>query len=161
MAGTTAERILERDELLEELNTYIDSVSAPEFQHHEMYQPRIRRNRIDEMAKDYRPLYSAIKRLATDDEEKKRLSKDYYEIDAKILDALAKIDQRIAVLESPAPTDQQQQEATSMHQPLLASYPVTWGKFYGDEFQWDNFKQKFELGMHNLKGRERQTQVFI
>lgn len=155
MAGTTVELYAERDDALEELNTYIDSVSAPEFQHHDVYQLRIRRNRMEEMEKNYRQVYSSLKRLTTDEDEKKRLSAEYYIMDGKIMNALAKMDQRIDTLELPDAAGQQQQqqpEVPPVHQPLPANYPVTWGKFYGDELHWDNFKQKFELGMHNLKG---------
>lgn len=146
---------VERGEITDELNTYIESVTAPEFQHHDVYQLRIRRKRIEEMAKDYRRVCSALKRLADDEDKKKKLSDEYFALDNKIMDAMAKIDQRVAALEiaNAIPQQQDQQVVVPLaSQPLPSNYPVTWGKFYGDELQWDNFKQKFELGMHNLKG---------
>lgn len=150
MSGTQPELVAERDDVLEELNAYIDFVSDPDFQDQDVYQLRIRRKRMEEVDKSYRRLYSSLKRLETDEDAKKQLAKDYYAMNDKIMAALAKIDQQIDAKESPSVVAQPSQAAPPAIQPLPSNYPVTWGKFYGDELQWDNFKQKFELGMHNL-----------
>lgn len=152
-AMTTVEELRNQGmEAAELLNTYIDSIAAPEFQHHDMYQLRIRRSRIEENEREYRRICFALKRMVIDEEEKKRLTEEFNALDGKIMNVLAKIDQRLADLVPVVVGAHPPAAAVAAAPPPPTIFPVTWGKFNGDDLQWDNFKQKFELGMHNLAG---------
>lgn len=142
-----------RTESIRKIEEIIDKVNNEAFKEWNVHQIRVRNDRFTHLFVSLEEQHHLVIGLTEGKEAKEELRRQFNELEEKVMDTRAIIEERTAQLEREASMDSyinlNQSIGAQNERPFLAQNVTnTWGTFAGEALKWLDFKSRFVVAVH-------------
>lgn len=144
-----------RTESVRKIKAIIDKVNDEAFKGWNVHQVRVRNERFAQLFASLEEHHQLAVGQTEGNEAKEQLRKEFNELEEKVMDTRAIIEERTAELEQAAnlevTNNLNQTIGAQNERPCLAQNVAnTWGTFNGEALKWFDFKARFKLAVNDV-----------